>query len=380
MSNMPEIIIDNIRFDSLPAMKYWSFPKTYDTKKKADESKYMCECGQYIGSRKMDGAWNMLIKDNDGNFHLRSRTESVNGGYTDKADWIPHITKELSWIPNGTVLLGEICFPDNEGSRKITSVLNCLKDKCLERQEKSGYLYFYIFDILAYNGKSLINTAFEKRINQYLNYELADLTNNNSYVLVAEYKEGKELWDLVGEILANGGEGIVITKKEAVYQPDKRTARLTLKIKKEVNQTIDAFITGEYKPANKEYEGKEIEKWCFWENDKTGEKYNTCKFIEYTNGEPLTPIKKPYYYGWAGAIEFGLMKDGEIVHLCWLSNITDEMKKSIVENPGKYKNKVYELTAMEVEHIDGEYSLRHGKIVQERTDKTYLDCEFSQIS
>ena len=374
-----EIIIDNFDFWNMESMKYWSFSRTYDSKKKIDESKYMCECGQYIGARKMDGAWNMLIKDNDGNFHLRSRTESVNGGFVDKAEWIPHITKELSWIPNGTVLLGEVCFPNDEGSRKITSVLNCLKEKCLERQEKNGYLSFYIFDVLAYNGRSLINTDFDTRINRYLNYELADISGCD-YVIVAEYKEGKELWEMLGDILASGGEGIVITKKTATYQPGKRTARLTLKIKKEVNQTIDAFITGKYKLANKEYTGKEIETWPYWESEKTGEKFNTCKFIEYTNGEPLIPIKKPYYYGWASAIELGLMKDGEVVHLCWLSNIPDEMKKSIVENPEKYVNKVYELTAMEVEHINGEYSLRHGKIVQERTDKSYLDCEFSQIS
>ena len=140
MSNMQEIIIDNFRFDNIDPMKYWSHPKSYDLKKKKEESKYMCISGSYMGARKYDGAWNMLVKDMKGNFHLRSRTESVNGGYTDKAEWIPWITEELSWIPNGTVLIGEICFPNNEGSRKIISVLNCLKDKCIDRQKKNGIL------------------------------------------------------------------------------------------------------------------------------------------------------------------------------------------------------------------------------------------------
>ena len=161
---MDKIIIDGFRFDNLNAMKYWSHPKSYDIKKKKEESKYMCLSGNYIGARKYDGAWNMLIKDMAGNFHLRSRTESVNGGYTDKAEWIPWITEALASIPNGTVLLGEICFPNNEGSRKITSVLNCLKDKCIERQKKNGILCYYIFDVLAYDGQSIIDESIVDRI------------------------------------------------------------------------------------------------------------------------------------------------------------------------------------------------------------------------
>jgi ATP-dependent DNA ligase len=377
---MENIIIDGFNFTEMESMKYWSHPKSYDIKKKKEESKYMCISGDYIGARKYDGAWNMLIKDNDGNFHLRSRTESVNGGYTDKAEWIPWITNELSWIPNGTVLIGEICFPNNEGSRKITSVLNCLKDKCIERQKKNGILNFYIFDILAYKNKSLINTPFETRIRTYLEYELADITNNNEYVFMANYKEGPELWDLYGQIIAEGGEGIVITRKDCKYLPGKRTARMTLKMKKEINETIDAFLDGDYKPATKDYKGKEIETWPYWYNVKTGEKTNICMFTEYTNGETWEPITKSWYYGWASAVSFSVMKENNPVHVAWISGITDELKRDIVEKNNELTGKVAELTAMEVEHIDGEYSLRHAKIVQWRTDKKAEDCDFSQIS
>lgn len=382
MNNIPEIIIDGFRFDNMESMKYWSHPKSYDLKRKRDESKSMCISGNYMGARKYDGAWNMIIKDNDGNFHLRSRTESVNGGYVDKAEWIPWITDELSWIPNGTVLLGEICFPNNEGSRKITSVLNCLKDKCIERQKKNGILNFYIFDVLAYNGKSLIDIPFETRIHYYLEYELVDISNNNEYVFAADYKEGPELWDLYGQIIADGGEGIVITRKDCHYLPGKRTARMTLKMKKEINETIDAFIDGDYKTADKTYIGKEIQTWHYWYNIKTGEKSNICKFDEYANGETWEPVKKTWFYGWASAISFSVMKDGKPCHIGYISGITDTLKREIVENPEKWVHKVFELTAMEVEKsedAESGYSLRHGKIVQERPDKNYLDCDFSQI-
>lgn len=376
-----KIIIDNYDFWDMPSMKYWSHPKSYDAKKKKEESKYMCISGDYMGARKYDGAWNMLIKDMEGNFHLRSRNESVNGGYTDKAEWIPWITEELSWIPNGTVLIGEICFPNNEGSRKITSVLNCLKDKCIDRQKKNGILNFYVFDILAYKGKSLINTPFETRIRTYLECELADISNNNKYVFMADYKEGPELWDLYGQVITEGGEGIVITRKDCKYLPGKRTARMTLKMKKELNDTIDAFIDGDYKPATRDYKGKTpLDQYSYWENIRTGEISGKCKFLEYTNGEPWEPVSRLYALGYAGSISFSVMKDGNPVHIGYISGITDEMRKGIVENPEKYIHKVFELSAMEIEHIGESYSLRHGKIEKERLDKNYLDCDFSQIA
>lgn len=380
---MDKIIIDGFNFTEMESMKYWSYPKSYDIKKKKEESKYMCISGDYIGARKYDGAWNMLIKDNDGNFHLRCRTESVNGGYTDKAKWIPWITNELSWIPNGTVLIGEICFPNNEGSRKITSVLNCLKDKCIERQKKNGILNFYVFDILAYKGKSLINTPFETRIRTYLEYELADIINNNEYVFMANYKEGPELWDLYGQVIAEGGEGIVITRKDCKYLPGKRTARMTLKMKKEINETIDAFLDGDYKPATKDYKGKTpLNEWSYWYNEKTGEKVCECKFNEYINGETWEPISRLFALGYAGSIRFSVMKNGKPYPIGYISGITDEMRKGIIETPEKYIHKVYELSAMEIEKTENsefEYSLRHAKIVKERTDKNYYECDFCQI-
>lgn len=370
-----EILIDGFDFWNMDAQKYYSFTSSYKGDKKA-KAKELCLSEKYWGSRKMDGAWNMIIRDMEGNFHLRSRTESVNGGYTDKAEWIPQITQNLGGIPNGTVLIGEIYFPNNEGSRKITSVLNCLKDKCLDRQKKGEYLHYYIFDVVAWNGKSMIKMPFKNRIN-YLNLEvLKDLP----YVETAEYVNGAALWDLYGNVIAAGGEGIVITREDCEYLCGKRTAWMTLKMKKELEDTIDAFLDGNYKPATRLYGGKEIETWTFWENTKTGEKYNTCKFDDYTNGVPVEPVSKAYFNGWASAVSFSVMKEGTPVHIAWISGITDELKNEIVSNPEKWVGKVAELTAMEIEHIDGDYTLRHGKIENWRSDKKKEDCDFSQIS
>ena len=86
------VIIDNVDFyDKFQPQKYWSFSSSTPVTKRRAEAKAMIESGQYYGSRKMDGSWEMIVKDMDGNFWARSRTESVNGGYVNKSEWIPHI-------------------------------------------------------------------------------------------------------------------------------------------------------------------------------------------------------------------------------------------------------------------------------------------------
>ena len=50
-------------------------------------------------------------------------------------------------------------------------------------------------------------------------------------------------------------------------------------MKKELEETIDAFLDGDYKIASKIYKGNEIETWKFWMNTKTGEKYNVNNLV-----------------------------------------------------------------------------------------------------
>lgn len=84
--------------------------------------------------------------------------------------------------------------------------------------------------------------------------------------------------------------------------------------------------------------------------------------------------------GWASAISFSVMKDGKPYRIGYISGIPDSMKEEIVRANNSLIGKVYSLSAMEIEHIDDHYSLRHGKIIEERTDKKPADCDFSQIA
>lgn len=371
--------IDGIDFNNLAAEKYWSFPKSYKGNPK-EETKTFILSGNYIGSEKKDGWYSRLIKDEDGNMILHGRDVSVDGTYHNKIDWVPQCKSFFDSLPNGTCLLGELYFPNQRGSRKVTTILGCLKDKAIERQEKGEKLSFYVFDVWAYNGKSLLNTKMDDRICRYLEYELLDLFKGEENVQMANYLEGEELWEELGKVLNNGGEGVVITQKDSVPAPGKRTARKTLKVKMEIEQTLDVFLDGRYKAPTREYTGKEIPTWPFWENIKTGEKFNKSMYAEYCAGSPIEPITKPYYYGWASSISISVMRDGKPYHIGYISGVSDEIKRDIVLKNDEYKNRVYEVTAMEVENINGQYSLRHAKFVQERKDKSYTDCTFDQIA
>ena len=364
------MIIDNVNFHELPAQKYWSFPASYKKDSKA-ETQNMIFSGDYVGARKMDGAFYKFIKNDDGTMELIGRSKSVKGDYLDKLEWVPQLHSFFDSLPNGTCLLGEIYFPDNEGSNKVTTIMGCLPQKARDRQESGPKLHYYIFDILAYDGESLYQKNIEDRIPYLYN---CNSYHSNPYVDVAYYYEGKELWNHLQETLNIGGEGVVITKKGTCYQPGKRPARQTLKVKKELHETVDCFFTGKAMSPTKEYTGKEIESWKYWEDLYSGEKINDALAKEYFDGKPIIPITKPYYHGWAGSLEIGVVKGEKVVPIGWLSGLTDEIKA----NWKDYKGKCIEVSAMEIHDTDSK-GLRHAKLLQFRPDLSIQDCTYEKI-
>ena len=363
------MIIDNVDFHELPAQKYWSFPSGYKKDSKA-ETQNMIFSGDYVGARKMDGAFYKFIKDENGNMELIGRSKSVKGDYIDKIEWVPQLHEFFNSLPNGTCLLGELYFPEKEGSSNVTTIMGCLPQKARNRQEKGMKLHYYVFDVLAIDGKSIYQQNIEDRVDEI--DILRKAYKNEKYVKIAEYYEGKELWDHLQETLNNGGEGVVITKKGTCYQPGKRPARQTLKVKKELHETIDCFFTGHITAPTKEYTGKEIETWQYWLNERTGEKLSGEYYKEYFNGAPLIPITKPYFNGWAGSLEIGVIKNDKVVPIGYLSGLSDEIKA----NHKDYKGKVIEVGAMEVLETGG---LRHAKMLNFRPDLTIKECTWEKI-
>lgn len=371
------MLIDGIDFQNLESEKYWSFPKSFKGDPK-EETRNMIFSGNYLGARKMDGAYYRFIKDMDGNMRLQGRSKSVSGEYLDKLDHVPHLLPYFESLPNGTCLLGEIYFPKNEGSSNVTTIMGCLAPKAVERQTKGPKLHYYIFDVWAWDGESYMNTKIESRVARIdeMYNEWADDANNErhsaiGYIEFAYYYEGSDLWKALQKILEIGGEGIVMTKKGTIPSPGKRTARKTLKVKKEISENIDCFFTGRGTAPTRLYSGKEIETWKYWQNIRTGAMVEGEMYDEYAHGATIEPVTKPYFYGWAGSLEIGVLKNREVFPIGFLSGLTDEVKS----DPSAQKMKCIEVTAMEILPTGG---IRHAKLERFRPDLAPTDCTYEK--
>lgn len=363
-------IIDNFDFLNMEAQKYWSFPSSYSIQKKQEQLNLMLYSDNYVASEKKDGYWQMLIKDEDGNIIMRARSKGVKG-WICKQDWVPHLNNFFEALPRGTCLLTEVYIPGGT-SKTITTILGCGKEKAIQRQEDNNYLHMYIFDILAWDGNDIHNKPIIERINYFQNIN----NKNNQYVEIAKYWDNPDdIHDNWLKILSSGGEGVVLSCKNNSYENGKRTARHTLKLKKELQDTVDVFLTGRWKAPTKLYTGDSIETWNYWYNENEDEKIEgnlyTIKDVDC-----LTPVTRLWFYDMAGAIEIATILDGKPTPIGWISGVSDEVRADIVKNPDKWKGKVVELQAMEIDNTNNVPTLRHAKIINWRTDseKTWKNC------
>ena len=367
--------INGINFSEMENQKYWAPPASWTDEKKKETTRNRIFSGEWLGAEKKDGYFCRIIKNDDGTILLQSRSRGVNGEYPEKHEWVPHLQPFFDWLPNGTCLLGELYLPSSPGSSNITKILGCLKEKAIARQEKEK-LHLYVFDILAYNGESFLEKTFEERENSL--EILREVAKNQWEELeIATYYDGAKLWNKLERILEENGEGIVMTRKGSKNQPGKRPSKDCQKVKKEITDTIDCFFTGAFTAPTKEYTGKEIENWKYWINLQTGQKMEGEFYKEYSEGSPIEPITKPYFHGWAGSLEIGLVKGDKVVPIGLLSGLTDEIKA----NAAEYKGKVIEISCMELQyHDDGRLpGLRHAKLVKFRPDKNWKECTWGQI-
>lgn len=363
--------IDQVDFHSLEPQKYWTPPASWAPDRKKQEVQSAIFSGDYVGARKMDGAFYKFIKDDDGNMELIGRSKSVSGDYLDKIGHVPQLHNFFNELPNGTCLIGEIYFPHNEGSNHVTTIMGCLEEKARARQDAGEKLHYYVFDVLAWDGMSIYKANIEDRISILRKIEDFAIASFEDYVEFAQYYEGQELWEQLQTILSEGGEGIVITKKRTCYQPGKRPARQTFKVKKELKETLDVVIMGA-NPPTREYNGIEIESWQYWENPYTGERIFGTRYKDYSNGAPIEPVTKTYFNNWAGSLIIGARKDDKVVMIGSLSGMTEAVLSSWQE----YKGKVAEITGMQIHETGG---IRHPKFVQWRPDLTPKDTDWYRI-
>lgn len=371
-------IIEGIDFYNLDAMKYYSTPSTWDAEKKKDNAINKIFSGQWWGSQKRDGIFAMCGKNLDGEIFLRPRAKNTKGEFVNKVDWVPQFHPILNGLEPGTVLLGEVYLPRDEQAKTTTSIMNCLLNKSLARQSKEeDKLHLYVFDILADAGESYLNM---KAIDRFLRLSDYEKKYRSVYVEWAEYYNGQKLWDTLQQLLADGYEGMVITYEDAKYEPGKRSNKVSLKIKRELQETIDCVIMGANAPT-KLSGTKEPETWQWWFNETTGEKILASEYFAtthesiyklYNEGASVVPVTKAWFYGWAGSLKLGLYDGDKLVHVGDLSGIDESMK----ENWKDWVGKVVEIGAMEIHDTGG---LRHSRMLSVRDDKPAHECTIDQV-
>ena len=375
-------IIEGIDFYELEAQKYYSTPANWSDERKKENAMNKIFSNNWEGALKRDGIFVMTGRNPDGEIFLRPRARNVKKEFVNKVDWVPHLHSFLNDIDPGTVFLGELYLPRNEQAKSSSSIMNSLQAKAIKKQEKEeDKLHLYIFDVLAENNRSYLEWKATDRFDLLNSFSRA---YPNQYIEWAEYFEGKELWDKLQEFLADGREGMVITRKDAPYTPGSRKQIYTLKIKKEIQETIDCVIIGA-NPPTKLSGTKEPETWEWWFDERKNIKMTATEYKQqygkpiyslYFDGAQISPVTKAWYYGWAGSLKLGLYKDEVMVHVGDLSGISDEMK----ENWKNYINTVVEISCMELSSNEqGGRGFRHPKLIATRQDLDPRECTYERV-
>lgn len=408
--NDPNCIIEE-KFDGTRALVYFFSQKTVD------------ENGNEAG--------------NVGYCRVFSRRISAKTGfYVENTDSLPHIRETDCPDLGGTIIDGEM-FIEGLPFKEVSSTLNCLWDKAVERQIEKGFITFHAFDILFYRGIDLRKFPLHRR-KFYLHIVMEEL--NHPYIKEVEYHTCgvhssfdfayTEIIKRVGEIdlqqyldeleekqltypvlwscyfnnlrltprayyellVSTGGEGAMLKPLDGRYL-HKRGWEYS-KVKKFL--TKDLIVLGFDSPT-KEYTGKEVKKWAYWEEIATKKKV----MGNFYGDKKYEPVTKFYYYNQVGNLLLGvfisqvdyealpLNKRGKIfdpdalgigsydadyllMQVCECSGFDDEVRSYFTGNQSEMCGSVVEIKANEVFKDSGR--LRHPRYMRNRFDKSAEEC------
>ena len=314
---------------------------------------------EYIATCKWDGEFMMFIKW-EGQILIRSRSISkVTGKYGDKTAHLPHLVEEMKLWPDNTVILGEVCWGDfGSVSTDVGTILRCLPAKAVERQ-KERKLVVKVFDALAMYGESFLNATYEERY--AVAHNLVSLAGREYFSMTNVCPPDKTPAEFADEIISQGGEGVVIQRKDYVYEPGKRTAWKTLKLKQRLPQ-MELPVVGRLSPKQY-YEGDCPETWPYYvmvDSTYDDEEGNTY----YTSEKVL--VTKPYFYGWMNGIVVQL-EDGTTCEVT--SGLTDADREWLATMEAAEMIKNGELYAViQAMQINTKGRLRHGTLIRLRND------------
>lgn len=301
-------------FAMMEPMRYYDNPepKTASLQKKRQDIIDNVK-RDYIATVKHDGDWGMFIHYSKGHNLIRSRAISkVTGVYGDYTAKLPTAIEVMETWPDNTVILAEICV-DGSGNNANTigTILRCLPAKAVERQ-KEIKVVFWGFDLLMFDGHDMTQEPYYKRI-----YALESILNNekslNDYCGAPHFR-CTEIWcpgwdfaAIADEVIAAGGEGLVLQHMNNTYMPGTRTAWKTLKLKQRLPE-MELLVVDALDPT-REYTGDAPLTWTYWEVQDPvtleWKKFETAGGADPTwslESLDFRPITKPYFYDWKSSI------------------------------------------------------------------------------
>lgn len=355
-------------------MKIANFPNT-----RGITLEDLATSNDYYATEKIDGVWYCFNKTPNYAYLFGRTISRKNGLPVEKSDNVPHIKEALSILPPNTIIIGEIYTGDKTKTSKDTvSIMGSLPKRAIALQKKQGNVHYYLHDIIMYDGEDLSTLGAFDRYNKIKEIYFDLKLDKYDFLELAPILDTKNALEAAAEIIARGGEGVVLKKKDYPYEYNKRPAYSSVKIKKA--DTVDVVCMG-FEDPTKEYNGKETSDYLM--NIKTGEKFIRGKRSELNilenamnDVKDFIEITKPFYYGWKTAVKIGLYKDGELVSIGTVSSgLTDFYREDFAKNPQKYIGQVIECECMELK--DG--SLRHPIFKRFREDKNAEDCKYEEI-
>ena len=316
------------------------------------EGEFAFQDDNYWAQEKLDGCRYILHFATDHDIKVYSRrTSEVTGLPVLKTDRVPHLVEELrDNFPAGTILDGEMIITDANVPRDgrsayVTSIIGSGAEEAVRKQNEQYWLHFAVFDVIAYQGTSMVDLPLGQRYN-FLQAQLPELGSGQSFIELLPFITGSEAIkkQFLEEIWARGDEGVILKNYLQPYMQDKRH-RSWVKIKQELD--FDCIITG--------FEQGRAETKKTINKQKTAEK-SAAK-----------------YANMVGKVVFGQYNSaGELVDIGKASGFTDEIRKAMTESPEAFLGKVIRVKAHQ-QLVSGK--LRHPRtdgIV--RTDKNPQDC------
>jgi len=198
-------------------------------------------CGKPLAAEyKYDGFRMLINKDEKGDIKIFTRRlDNVTKQFPEVKDYVKKFVKAKTFILD-TEAVGY--DPKTKAYQAFQHISQRIKRKYdIERLQKELPVEINAFDILYYNGKSLISEPFKKR-----SQLLRKIIKKQRYKFVPARQiitsSEKELEDFNKKSLGEGEEGIMIKNLESPYKPGSRVGHM-LKLKTE-SQELDVVIIG----------------------------------------------------------------------------------------------------------------------------------------